>query len=190
MNQTTTTPAKSLRDTISSLVPEASRPRLWRCVRIVVAIVSIGALTAITAGCTAEQSKVNEYLNNDRYANGLPQLLLNASASDAPGGAQAHADWMRDTRTLAHASNISIGWPSGWRKAGENVGVGGYSGNVDADVAAVERAFMGSAGHRANILDTSFNQSATGYSVGSCPTTPNWAKTPQCIYVTQRFAAY
>jgi uncharacterized protein YkwD len=133
---------------------------------------------------------VTEAANADRAAHGLPLLIMNPTASDAPSGAQAHAEWMRNHRWLGHSGNIALGWPGGWQKVGENVGVGPFNGDAKAAIAAIERGFMNSPAHRANILDRSFNRIATGFTTGACPAGVTWVNTPTCAWVTQRFAQY
>jgi uncharacterized protein YkwD len=69
--------------------------------------------------------------------------------------AQAWADHLSNQQRLSH-SNLPDGLGHlPWRKLGENVGVGGSLGSI-------HNAFMGSSGHRANILDSAFNYSAVG----------------------------
>ncbi len=71
--------------------------------------------------------------------------------------AQAWSDHMAGYQTLSH-SNLTDGVGQlPWRKLGENVAVG-------YDLGAIQDAFMGSTGHRANILDPAFNYSAVGVS--------------------------
>jgi hypothetical protein len=97
-------------------------------------------------------SKTNEY----RSQNGLGGLVENASLNAV---AQAWAQQMASNGTMTHNPNYSSQIPAGWSAAGENVASGYPSPNATVD------AWMGSTGHRANILSGAFNSIGTGWYV-------------------------
>jgi len=72
--------------------------------------------------------------------------------------AQAWSQHLAQAGALSHRNPLSDGAPAGWRKLGENVG---YGSSVDV----VQGAFMNSPGHRANILDRTFNNVGIGVTV-------------------------
>jgi len=90
-------------------------------------------------------------INASRSSNHLAPL---AAAGDLASLAQSHSAEMARTGKLAHSSNLPAK-VSNWTALGENVGEGG---SYDA----VERAFMGSSVHRANILNGCFKHVAIG----------------------------
>ena len=92
------------------------------------------------------------HLLNARRAAGKPALATNASLIIT---AQAWSQHMADTQKLVHRTSLSAGAPAGWRKLGENIG---YASSVNG----IQTAFMNSAGHKANILDSAFNNVGIG----------------------------
>ncbi|MEJ7582567.1 MAG: CAP domain-containing protein [Acidimicrobiales bacterium] len=90
-------------------------------------------------------------MNWDRGLNGRRVL----PAHDAlVTKAQAWAEKMARDNRLSH-SNLAAGVPSCWRGLAENVGYGG-------SIVSVEEAYMSSAPHRANILNTAWEHAAVG----------------------------
>lgn len=84
-------------------------------------------------------------VNRERYGAGLPPLGMSPNARNV---ARAWSGRMTESGDLAHNPNFSGQIAQvipNWRRAGENVGVGG-------GVSSLHRAFMNSSGHRANIL--------------------------------------
>jgi uncharacterized protein YkwD len=83
---------------------------------------------------------------------------------------------------LAHNPNYSNQIPSGWRAAGENVAwISAASGMSQAQLASrIHNNWMGSAGHRANILNPDFTHLGVG--VAHHPDHGH--------YFTQNFARY
>jgi hypothetical protein len=82
-------------------------------------------------------------VNQARWANGQPGLIRN-SAMD-----QVAANWaatMASNGTMAHNPDYASQIPGGWTGAAENVAQGHPSGT------AMHNGWMGSSGHRANIL--------------------------------------
>jgi hypothetical protein len=80
-------------------------------------------------------------INSSRAAAGLPPVERYWDLTD---DARAHTNRMIDAGHIYHNSNLG-GVTGVWQALGENVGVG-----IDAN--SLHDAFMGSSGHRANIL--------------------------------------
>lgn len=110
--------------------------------RRALAATSIALLALLLTAClpAAPQDVLNA-LNADRRANSLRALPDHSALDDK---AQAWAEKLARDGRLSH-SNLSHGAPSCWRSLGENVGYG-------SSIEAVERAYMSSSPHRANIL--------------------------------------
>ncbi len=107
------------------------------------------------------EEQVAVLVNEQRAANGLAPLTLNASLSNA---ARAKSQDMHDNNYFSHTSP-SYGSPFemltafgiSYRSAGENIAMG-YS-----TPEAVMSAWMNSEGHRKNILNPSYTQIGVGY---------------------------
>jgi uncharacterized protein YkwD len=112
------------------------------------------AAALLLAGClTGEQQTVLDELNADRQAAGLAALPAN---DPAVAKAQAWAEKLARDNALSH-SNLAAGLEGlCWRAIGENVGYGG-------SIAQVEDGYMGSSGHRANILNPRWDVVGVGY---------------------------
>jgi len=87
---------------------------------------------------------------------GLPGY---AWADDLAAVAQAQAERMAQRLDIYHNPNLGSD-VSGWKKVGENVGVG-------VGPYQVQQAFMDSPGHRANILSESYTQIGIGTTIGT-----------------------
>lgn len=100
-----------------------------------------------------EVGQVLDLHNQERAANGLPPLSLNDCLS---GIAQPWADHMAATGDLRHndLGRLTACGGSAW---GENIG-------YDSSIPAVHAAWMGSSGHRANILNPRYTQVGIGVS--------------------------
>jgi uncharacterized protein YkwD len=102
--------------------------------------------------------------NQQRSAAGCAPLSVNPNLTTA---AQGHSDDMAVNHYFDHNSqNGDTPWDRitaagyvGWTSAGENIAEG------QATPQAVLDAWMNSAGHRANILNCSFNEIGVGYAV-------------------------
>lgn len=103
---------------------------------------------------TAEQRRIAELVNQSRRAHGRGALALHRQLTDK---AQAWAERMAREGRLSH-SHLPSGVPPGWQALAENVGTG-------SSIAGVHQAFMGSGGHRSNILGN-YNFIGTGYATG------------------------
>jgi uncharacterized protein YkwD len=147
-------------DSTSEVAARSTGSRRRRLVGVVGALFTVSVLSGVMTSCettAADRAAVVSAINNSRAAAGLRGLRehpdLNAKAS-------AWASHMRDRCAISH-SRLADGAPAGWRKLGENVGRGGSIG-------AVHNAYMNSPGHRANILDGSYNYVGAGAVWGTC----------------------
>jgi uncharacterized protein YkwD len=113
------------------------------------------AAVLLLSGCLSNgQSTVQNEMNADRTAHGLRALPTHSQLN---AKAQAWAEKLARDGRLSH-SNLASGAPSCWRSLGENVGYG-------SSAAAVQDAYMRSAGHRANVLSQkhAWNYVGVGY---------------------------
>jgi uncharacterized protein YkwD len=98
-------------------------------------------------------------VNIQRKAQGMGPLEYHAGLTAA---AQEWADHLRNTGEWKHADDwverVTRHYP-GWRAIGEIIGAGG-------NVSAIVDAWMGSTGHRANILSVLFRDAGVGYAAG------------------------
>jgi uncharacterized protein YkwD len=124
------------------------------------AVVLVVCLSTLTAVETAQASAVSpataiaRSVNASRAAYGLRPLLIRPALSVV---AKNWALRMASVNTLSHnpALTTQVRRLSQWRLVGENVGFG-------PTASSVQRAFMRSAPHRANILNRSFTQIGVG----------------------------
>jgi uncharacterized protein YkwD len=123
-----------------------------RIPRVVRAGLIAVALAALLASCfSPARDEALRLLNQDRTSRGIPAL---GSHGQLDAKAQAWAERLARENRLYH-SNLSSGITACWRSLGENVGYG-------SSVAQVQAAFMNSSGHRANILNRSFDRVGVG----------------------------
>lgn len=154
--------------------PARRRPPRRRWAAVAAALLSVGLLSGVLASCEsnkAELDHVRNLVNQSRAAAGVPPVAENV-ALDVK--ADRWAQVMRDQCRIWH-SNLADGAPQGWRKLGENVGMGG---SIDQ----IHVAYMNSPGHRANVLDGSFNQMGTAAVWGDC----NGRRTVFTVHVFMR----
>ncbi len=137
---------------------------------LLVATPSASAGSAGTGASVATGAELQfvQQLNAERSARGLAPLIVDASMTVA---ARDWSDDMADGQILAHAPDITVGAPNGWRLVGENVGRG-------SSVGRLMDAFMNSPGHRANVLNTRFDRVGVGVATGD----------DGRMYTTHRFA--
>lgn len=135
--------------TVTSPMAPLTRPPSRRLV--VSAVGLIAALSLLTACLRPDQDLARTEMNQDRRANGLRSLSVQA---DAQRKAQAWAERLARDNTIYH-STLTDGIGVRWCSLGENVGYG-------PSVPAIEDAYMASPGHRENILASRWNGVGTG----------------------------
>jgi uncharacterized protein YkwD len=134
------------------------RRRRW--LATAVALLSVGLLSGVLTSCEstkAELDHVRNLVNQSRVAAGVPPVAENVALDIK---ADRWAQTMRNECRIWH-SNLADGAPKGWRKLGENVGMG-------ANIDQIHVAYMNSPGHRANVLDASFTEMGTAAVWGDC----------------------
>lgn len=108
------------------------------------------------SGLTADQNHALDLVNSTRAQYGLPGLAVDW---DARNKAQSWAEHLAAIGYLAH-SDLAAGISGTWSVLGENVGQG-------ASIQIVHDAYVGAAGHRANILDGRWTGVGTGVAYNS-----------------------
>jgi hypothetical protein len=130
---------------------------------------------------------------SEREKAGLAPLKLEAHLN---ASAQGHSDWMAETGSLSHAGEdgssvgdriAETGLPlTGAARWSENLAYTSVEGGLGADEAdRMHEGLMGSAGHRANILDPDVSYFGIGLSVG----TIEGGGGREMVFLTQNFAA-
>jgi len=108
--------------------------------------------------------------NRERRAHGLPLLRENAKLREA---AEGHSGQMVAERFFAHESSSAgtmvdritrTGYGGGGWSLGENIA---WATGTLATAEAIQRAWMDSPGHRANILRRQFREVGIGIAVGA-----------------------
>lgn len=101
-------------------------------------------------------------INASRAAAGVPEVRL---ATDLVSGVRAHSKWMRDN-SFQHMSSSKRNalLPAGTFTWGENIAM---TSDQDATCNVIHQMLMGSPGHRANILTSSFRYVALGAHIDS-----------------------
>lgn len=131
------------------------------------------------SGSSAYESEVIQLINQARSGEGLPALTNQSQLTSA---ARIHSDDMACNNFFSHTSPTTgspfdritaAGYSYSW--AGENIGAG-YP--TPADVVS---AWLNSAGHRANILNTNYTHIGIGYAA--------WPDSDYGVYWTAVFAA-
>ena len=131
-----------------------------RAVTLLAALAAVLMLSGVLTSCEttdADRGEVVSLINITRSQNGLAPLAENVELNVK---ADAWAARLRDECRIFH-SRLADGAPPSWQKLGENVGRGGT-------IYQVHGAYLGSAGHRRNILDPAFNQVGAGAVWGNC----------------------
>jgi uncharacterized protein YkwD len=126
----------------------------------VLAVLAVLLLSSVLTSCetsAADRNAVVAEINASRARAGLAPLQQH---QDLNAKADHWASTLRDRCQISH-SRLADGAPSNWRKLGENVGRGGT-------ISQVHVAYMNSSGHRANILDGSYNYVGAGAVWGNC----------------------
>jgi uncharacterized protein YkwD len=130
--------------------PRFRPPRRALLVLVAATALAVSALVGAPAASasTAESALVTK-INAARAAAGLPAVSVHA---DLVAAARRHSSAMAERQTLFHSSLAGI---CCYRSLGENVGAG-------TTPSAVHVAFMGSSGHRANILNPAMRHVGVG----------------------------
>ena len=118
-------------------------PKRWVALLLTLSLVLMG----FGLSATADAGQENEFLskvNASRSAAGLAPLAMSGGLQTY---ARGHSAAMAETGSIFHSTSgqLAAAAGSGWSKLGENVGRG-------PSVSALHTAFMGSSGHKANIL--------------------------------------
>ena len=114
----------------------------------------VGAMTAsASASVPSMESQLLSLTNADRAHAGLAPLSSSSTLTSIARSWSAH---MAATKSLVHNPSLAS-QVSGWSSLGENIAMA-YSSKQ------AESLFMGSAGHRANILKAAYNRVGIGVS--------------------------
>jgi uncharacterized protein YkwD len=127
---------------------------------VTVAVAAVlGGLTpaapAVAGTRYAERHEMLERTNGSRDAFGRSDVAINRQMSKI---ARRHSAWMASTGNFEHTAHPASAYLKGvsWRCWGENIAVSGGS------MRDVEKAFMHSPEHRANILNSCYRHVAIG----------------------------
>jgi uncharacterized protein YkwD len=119
---------------------------------------------ACNGGNTSFEVETRALINGQRMNVGLPALASNSALTSA---ARAHSQDMATSNTFSHTGSdgsdpfarmVTAGYS--FSVAGENIYAGSQQNNSPS---AAVSAWMGSSGHRENILNTSFTEVGLGY---------------------------
>ena len=116
---------------------------------------ALAALSPSPANASTTRGRMYRVTNNSRENHEVARVSIHDAMSDL---ARRHSVAMAKRGTLFHTSDPAGYYLDGisWRSWGENVGVTGGT------VAELQRAFMHSDLHRANILNRGFRRVAVG----------------------------
>jgi uncharacterized protein YkwD len=135
--------------------PPARRLAILALVALLVAGLAIS--TAAPAGASVDPARrpMKRETNESRLANGVRRVDLRSRMSDL---ARRHSRRMARKGDLFHTRNPAGYYLEGvsWSAWGENVGY------TSGTVSRMQRAFMRSPGHRANVLNRGFRHVAIG----------------------------
>lgn len=147
------------------------RSRVMALAVCLVAALGIATLTAAPAQAAAGVSaSVFSLTNAQRTKAGLKPLITDANLDAA---AKAWAQQLANSCTFKHSTSswrTSRTAKAGWTATGENIAAGYTSAS------AVMSGWMGSAGHKANILNKSYTGLGVGYATGSCGYKTYWVQ--------------
>jgi hypothetical protein len=117
----------------------------------------VGATTSsASASVPSMESQLLSLTNADRARAGLAPLVTSSTLTSI---ARSWSDHMAATKSLTHDPSLASR-VSGWSSLGENIAMA-YSAKQ------AESLFMGSSGHRANILKAAYNRVGIGVSRAS-----------------------
>jgi hypothetical protein len=139
------------------------RARIPALILSLIVIAGAGVVTAAPAqAATGDAATVFSLTNAQRTKVGLKPLISDAALDEA---AQAWAQQLAKSCTFTHSTSS---WraarvaSAGWSATGENIAAG-Y-----ATPSAVVTGWMGSPGHKANILDSRYTGVGIGFAKGTC----------------------
>jgi uncharacterized protein YkwD len=101
------------------------------------------------------------YINADRAAGGVAPLAWDSCLANA---AISVAQTMANNKTMAHGNGLSLDFACHPGPTGENLAE--YNSRTE-NLAWCNSAWMGSAGHKANIMDASFGHMGFAFAVGA-----------------------
>ncbi len=119
---------------------------------LVWSVVLPGSAVASDVTPTGIEAEFLSLLNDERAGHDLEAL---SSMAELTTGARLHAAEMAEAGYIFHNPDLGSVLADGWNKLGENVGVG-YTAE------SLHLAFMGSPGHRDNIVDPSYDTVGVG----------------------------
>ena len=121
--------------------------------RLTLVVGLLAALAVLGVSCTKNGAAFESAsrANGERHSRGLRDLSLDQTLINK---AQAWAEHMAAAGTVSH-SVLTDGAGSDWRVLGENVGWAN-------SISQMNSLFMGSAAHRANILNSRYKRIGTG----------------------------
>ena len=122
---------------------------------------------------SAETIKILELVNSQRTNRGIPKLKidekLNRLAQMKAEDMAANKYFSHNSPTYGSAFDMMQEYNYSYRTAGENIAKGQKTPQ------SVMRAWMGSSGHRANILKSSYSKLGVGYALSKSGT-PYWVQ--------------
>jgi uncharacterized protein YkwD len=144
----------------SATVRLAHGPRLgrWLATLSLTVTAFVGSAIMAPSAMASPAGDLTAATNSARAAAGLPALAFNGQLSAV---AQAWANQLAVAGVLSHNGSLRA-QVTGWSVLGENVGLA-------ADITAVQAAFMASAAHRNNILDSRYTQMGVGSATSIYP---------------------
>lgn len=116
--------------------------------------------TPAPSGASAsEEQQALTLVNKDRAANGLPALKANSQLTQL---ARNYAKDMISRGFFSHYNPEGLSPFDRMNRAGISYKTAGENLAVDTSVAAAEKSFMNSSGHRANILNRAYTEVGIG----------------------------
>jgi hypothetical protein len=124
---------------------------------VATALAMVMVVPTARADTGSDEARFLSLTNSLRSSKGLGPLAVDGQLVSV---ARSWSGKMAAAGTISHNPSLSSQMPSGWQKAGENVGKGG---NVDA----LQQAFQNSPAHYRNLVDPAFNYVGIGVVYGS-----------------------
>ncbi|MBU2702116.1 putative protein YkwD [Sporomusaceae bacterium BoRhaA] len=115
--------------------------------------------SASTGNVAADEQKAVNLMNADRSAQGLANLKVDSRLTSL---AEKYAQDMVNRNFFSHTNPEGQSPFDRMKQAGISYSAAGENIAVNQNVAAAETAFMNSAGHRANILNTAYTNVGIG----------------------------